>query len=124
MKKNDLIDLLNRIKGNPDILLWNGYAGDYQTFYRTPKKIELVKHCKGHLMTRLEVAVHRGEILADEIPQELARISRAETWELPNVFLDEVQYKEWYGDRRKTVYVFEAKPRGKRSYHRAGNLDY
>ena len=29
MKKNDLIELLNGIKGNPDIVLWNGMVGDY-----------------------------------------------------------------------------------------------
>jgi len=29
MKKNDLIKLLNGLKGNPEVLLWNGYVGDY-----------------------------------------------------------------------------------------------
>ena len=30
MKKNELIAKLQAIKGNPDIVLWNGTVGDYQ----------------------------------------------------------------------------------------------
>ena len=30
MKKNELIAKLQAIKGNPEIVLWNGTVGDYQ----------------------------------------------------------------------------------------------
>jgi len=29
MRKNDLIKLPNQIEGNPEVVLWNGYVGDY-----------------------------------------------------------------------------------------------
>ena len=38
MRKNDLIKLLQTIEGNPEIVLWNGFVGDYQNI--SPKLVE------------------------------------------------------------------------------------
>ena len=43
MKKNDLIKLLNTIEGNPDVVLWNGFVGDYQDISKELVKDDLLK---------------------------------------------------------------------------------
>jgi len=43
MCKNDLIKLLQTIEGNTDIVLWNGFVGDYQDISKELVKGELVK---------------------------------------------------------------------------------
>lgn len=45
MKKDKLIKLLLSIEGNPDILLWNGYAMDWMDI-KGLEEAELVKMTK------------------------------------------------------------------------------
>lgn len=42
MRKNDLIAKLQNIKGNPEVVLWNGFVGDYQHLAE-PTEGDLVK---------------------------------------------------------------------------------
>ena len=57
MRKNDLIAKLQAIKGNPEVLLWNGFVGDYQRLEKITEG-DLVKETeKNYLeMCRLENA--------------------------------------------------------------------
>ena len=43
MKKNKLIELLQAVEGNPEILLWNGYVGDYMDIDKELAERSLVK---------------------------------------------------------------------------------
>ena len=43
MRKNDLIKLLQTLEGNPEIVLWNGLVGDYQTISSKLLEGELYK---------------------------------------------------------------------------------
>lgn len=53
MKKNTLIKMLQDIKGNPDIFLWNGIVGDYQDI-KTISEFDLLKRTFEDYVSRLE----------------------------------------------------------------------
>lgn len=46
MRKNKLIELLNEIDGNPEIVTWNGYVGDWMPFNTSAKEINLHRMSK------------------------------------------------------------------------------
>lgn len=56
MRKNDLIKKLQGIKGNPEVMLWNGIVQDYMPIKGLVQQ-ELVKESKEHYleMCRLEL---------------------------------------------------------------------
>ncbi len=107
MKKSQLMELLLQVEGDPEILLWNGIVGDYMDIRPKLTPITLTK-------------------LSEPAYQELCEISGYEPdnygvhrWEL-NPFVPE-------GDQAylwKSVLLVEAKPAGKTSYGRGGNIEY
>lgn len=129
MKKNKLIELLQNIKGNPDIKMWNGLVEDWMDIGIV--KSELVKRCEEHIRWSIETEwKHNNKSL--EIPanvqQHLDEIIkqqvREEEWEFPNPYLDEEAEKRWYGKRKKKVVLIDAKPRNKTYADRLGKISY
>lgn len=57
MRKNDLIELLQSIKGNPEIMFWNGLVGDVVPLTKNIFPIELHKNSleykKNYMKVRL-----------------------------------------------------------------------
>jgi hypothetical protein len=129
MKKNKLIELLQNIKGNPDIKMWNGLVEDWMDIGIV--KGELVKRCEEHIRWSIEAEWKQNnkswEIPAD-VQQHLDEIIkqqvREEEWEFPNPYLDEEAEKRWYGKRKKKVVLIDAKPRNKTYADRLGKISY
>lgn len=112
MRKNELINILSQIKGNPEIVIWNGFVGDYHKISKELVPVELVKHSREHL-----------SLYCDD-PEKLDHLYKTEEWELPNSFVPEEEYARWYGNRKKTVYVLNGKLRGKKYLDRLGTMEY
>lgn len=129
MKKNKLIELLQNIKGNPDIKMWNGLVEDWMDI--SIVKGELVKRCEEHIRWSIEAEWKQNnkswEIPAD-VQQHLDEIIkqqvREEEWEFPNPYLDEEAEKRWYGKHKKKVVLIDAKPRNKTYADRLGKISY
>lgn len=125
MRKNDLIKLLSEIKGNPEIVAWNGYAGDWMHFSSNITKMELSKYSwEGMKETcRLEECINTKNFNFQFSPEEEKELRKSY-----------MKYQDWEyceGDPRsakwlkfKTVYVLQAKPRGVSTYDRIGNISY
>lgn len=111
MRKNQLIKLLQELPGNPEIVLWNGFVGDYHPVGNLTEG-KLVKHSVDHYKLR-------G---LDET--EAKKAFKKQAWEIPNDFVEESEMKNWYGNHQKTVYYIEAKLRGKTTYDRCGSMSY
>lgn len=94
MRKNKLIELLNSIPGNPDIVIWNGFVGDIQDIDSEIVERELVKHTK------------------------------EQEWDFPNPFVKEDEFKYWYGNRKKKIFLLQMKERGKTFFDRSGKIEY
>ena len=54
MKKNKLIELLLSIEGNPDVVIWNGYVGDWMDI-KALEKSELVKMTRDYYVKSIEL---------------------------------------------------------------------
>lgn len=127
MRKNDLIKQLQSIKGNPEVVLWNGYVGDYMHIDK-PLQSDLVKMTKEYWIesVRLEDCRDRKDWnyqLPDAEIKTLERRHRTEIqWEI-NEYVDEEDIaKKRY--KKKSVVFLQAKKRGIKTFDRAGDIEY
>lgn len=131
MKKKALIELLESIPGNPDVVMWNGYVGDFNNISKNIVESELVKLSLEHITERMMYSEMRErktwelpEDVVEKIKKEALLAFKEEQYELPNQFLDDKQYKSWYGKNRKKVLIISPKLRGKSTFDRLGDIDY
>jgi hypothetical protein len=100
MRKNKLIELLQAIKGNPEVKVYNGYVGDFMNLHK-PKvsKIHRMSNKKRLHFVNLE-NVSRGI-------SETTTLTKEDDWEL---------VKESFDDESKPIILLEPKERGVTSY--------
>ena len=129
MRKNELIALLNSIKGNPEIIMWNGYVEDYQPI-GSAEEYTLYKEQKSHIAECVLLRKMRDLGTFDNVTlceQDLALvdiIDKGRQWEFPNQFFTEEEVKCVYGNRKKRVVILNAKRRGRTSFDRLGSMCY
>lgn len=131
MRKNQLIELLQNIKGNPEVMVWNGLVDDYMPLGEVGSD-ELYKQSLDFIYKNLVYGYKERNNSFDEPPADVQEslkekattLFKKETYELPNMFLDSDQFHEWYGKNKKTIITLNPKPTGKTSVGRSGNLTY
>jgi hypothetical protein len=132
MKKNKLIELLQTIDGNPDIYLWNGYVDDWVDIEPSLVKTEFVKHSKSFVagLIRLQYMQQVGTFeLSKQQEVEVSAIvensynTHYKAWDLPNRFVSDEQFSQWY-DKKKVVYLMNAKTKGATYSDRIGAMTY
>ena len=106
MKKNELIKLLEEIKGNPEVVFWGGFVGDWMHIDK-PEQHKLYK-------TSLEKYIIRCQFKSryDKVqPTENALVKSYEEldWEFANKFISD---DELQGFRSKNIILLQPKPRG------------
>jgi hypothetical protein len=128
MKKSKLIEMLNRLEGDPEIKLWNGMVGDWMDIDRELVPSDLVKQTFAHWleMCRVEECKDRRDWDYQMPAEEVARLkkdyNKVNTWELnPYVTLEDVQEKRY---SLKNIYILNAKTKGVKSFDRLGEIDY
>ena len=119
MKKNQLIEQLQKIKGNPEIKMWNGYVDDWMNIQLCEQ--EFVKESEDFIRWNIEMA-WKERNQKWEIPEE-AQIQIEEVikerlkdrqWELPNQYLQTKEDEErWYAKNKKKFVLINGKTRGK-----------
>lgn len=122
MKKNDLIKLLQEQPGNPDVVLWNGYVGDYMGISKEFVELVLVKETVEFLYN-WAVAQWKQDHKTFDVPEEvLAGLlvmaeekAKKRQWELPNSYVGDEDMEAWYGKKRKKVLMLNPTLRGKTS---------
>lgn len=128
MKKNDVIAMLQKIEGNPDIVLWNGYVRDYQHVDNTPVKGVLVKQTLSHYleMCRLQACQDRNDPTYQHSDDDLVYLKQLYKkvckWE-ENQWITEQDIKNKRYSK-KTVFYLQAKPRNETCYDRLGTVSY
>ena len=129
MKKNKLIEILQNIKGNPDIKVWNGSAGDWQYFDLIEQ--ELVKESEEFIRWWVEADwkhENKNEIIPEDVQRELDKIimrrMKDREWEFANQYVSSEDFERWYGKNRKKVFLINANARGKSTFDRLGAIDY
>lgn len=128
MKKSKLIELLNSLKGDPEIKLWNGMVEDWMDIKPELIESDLVKMTEKYWLEscRLESCIDRKDWDYQLPPKELAELKKNYNkvckWELnPFIYLDDVKEKRY---DIKNIYILTAKVKGIKSYDRVGTLSY
>lgn len=131
MRKNQLIELLQEIKGNPEVMVWNGLVDDYMpiggvdtnTLYK--QSIEFIyKTLVYNYQERNSSFDNPPEDIQEELREKATALFKKETYALPNMYLDQDQFADWYGSNKKTIISLNPKPTGKVSVGRSCNLTY
>lgn len=130
MKKNDLIKKLKQIKGNPDIVVWNGFVQDFNHIGGIEPTF-LYRECREHLITAMKYEIWQynkelsNEQLLERVDMKLVDedMSNRE-WEFPNSMFDERLMKSVYGDEKKAIIMIVPKKRDKSTCDRLGTMRY
>lgn len=127
MRKEQLIQLLQDLPGNPEVVLWNGYVGDFMNISGVVES-DLVKINKRHFleMCRLEKCRdHKDwneQLTTAETEHSLECYKRNYEWEV-NEFITADDIKEKRYNRKRVVYI-NAATRGKTMHDRLGPVSY
>ena len=131
MKKNKLIELLQAIDGNPDIYLWNGFVGDWVDI--NPDFVEdyLVKESVEHKLNCLKMEWCRDNNTFD-VPNDVTaslseyanKLAAKEKWDFPNRYVEQSEFKKWYGKYKKRIILIDAKRKGASYSDRQGSMSY
>ncbi len=130
MKKNQLIEQLQKIKGNPEIKMWNGYVEDWMNIQLCEQ--EFVKESEDFIRWSIEMdwkernqkweIPEEAQIRIEEVIKERLKDRQ---WELPNQYLQTKEDAElWYGKNKKKFVLINGKTRGKSIEDRLGKVSY
>ena len=131
MRKNQLIELLQGIKGNPEVMVLNGLVDDYMPLGSVDTNT-LYKQSIDFIYKELVYDYQERNNSFDKPPVEIQEkfrekataLFKKETYELPNMYLDQDQFSDWYGNNKKAIISLNPKPTGKVSEGRSCNLTY
>ena len=120
MRKNQLIELLQEIKGNPEVMVWNGLVDDYMPLGSVDTNT-LYKQSIDFIYKKLVYDYQERNNSFDKPPVEIQEkfrekataLFKKETYELPNMYLDQDQFSDWYGNNKKAIISLNPKPTGK-----------
>jgi hypothetical protein len=123
MRKNELIELLQSVEGNPEVMVWNGFVEDFQPLAKTLNTAQLQKLTLQGYKERVNWQMRKegNQPLSDDKISELYKQHRIGKWEFF------AYYPPSYEDghyKSKTVYVLEPKLTGKKYTDRLGSIDY
>lgn len=128
MKKSKLIEILNSIEGNPEIKLWNGFAGDWVDIDPKFVKSDLARMTKKyyvescHNEDRIERRDWDYKMPADEVARLEKNYPKVCKWEMNEYVTEEDIKTKRYS--KKTVFIMQAKIKGEKTWDRAGNISY
>lgn len=132
MRKNDLINLLQNIKGNPEVKLWNPYVEDYNPILDVQTDT-LYKESVSFIIDWLKAEIYqkeqRWELTDDEIKSielRAKQIHKEREYGLPNEYVTKEEKDRWYQKRTKSIIVLSPKRVGKTSYgsHKYNDIEY
>ena len=127
MKKHDLIDLLLKIDGNPEIVLWNGFVGDYQHISSDMQEDYLTKLSFESYLIGVEANKSRDTgvwpiTLSEEEIAEARRRYKSQPYEY-NEFIDSEDIKSGRYKKKRVIFL-QANPRGEVYHDRLGKVRY
>lgn len=137
MRRRQLIKMLQGIKGNPEIVIWNGLVDDWMPVGDTPIVRRMVKQSRQHIrnncvcrfLMKTGSKLKPGERLADialpeDLEQQVEKCYMKQEYDLPNEFVTKERFNKWYAKRRKRIVILTAKRRNKTTFDRLGSISY
>lgn len=132
MKKSKLIKLLNEIEGDPDVMIWNGYADDFNPIDAVEQDIlykESVEHlirCLKHEYCLDKKCFDLNEDETNTIIEQAKHLHKKREYGLPNPYVIESEKYNWYQKKTKKVVTIVPKMIGKtnRGRHKYEDVHY
>ena len=126
MTKNQLLDLLNAIPGDPEIVVWNGYVGDWMSLEDTLTESALVRETPEFVKSSLiaEAWSHDHLPASSVTDEDVESAMEYRHWELPNPHVKPADLEKWYGTERQPIVILNPKPRGITTFDRIGDISY
>lgn len=123
MRKNDLIKLLQDIKGNPEIMLWNGYVEDVVPIDKNIQESSLFKMTFEGYKERVNIERQARDKLPPYSDDEVRQLYRQynKGWEFYAYYAPGKE-DNWYKEKR--ILVISPKITGKQAFDRLGNINY
>lgn len=127
MRKNDLIAILNNLKGNPEVVLWNGLVADFMPIGNLSEG-ELYKYDPKYYLEMIELEAkydHKDwdyKLTSEEIADAMHCYKKYHKWE-ENQFVtaEDIAKKRW---KKKRIVYIDAKRTGKTYGDRLGCIEY
>ena len=124
MRKNQLIEILKNIKGNPEIMVWNGFVEDYQSISKQLIESKVYKLSFEGYKERINLE----RVVRDNLPplpeyelKVLYKRHKIGQYEAFNYYPPDDNDKAY---DKKTVFVLEPKTTGKTHFDRLGTITY
>ena len=124
MRKNQLIEILKNIKGNPEIMIWNGLVEDVQPIGKEVVECKLYKlsfECYKERVNLQRVYQDNLPELSDDELKLLYKKHKVGQYEAYNYYPPDDNDKAY---DKKTVFVLEPKVTGKTHFDRLGTIAY
>ena len=123
MKKNDLIQLLQNIEGNPEVLIWNGFTSDWMHISKKVKPSKLYKRDHKILAESLKESPKYRHLTEEQCSSLAKHIADKDGYDdINKIPLPDNEIKRDF--KSKKVVILQAKPRGKTLSDRNGKLIY
>lgn len=126
MHKNDLIKKLQELEGNPEVLLWNGYVGDWTDIGNlSPSSLVKIQKDCWLESCRIKRCIERKDWSYQIPTEEVTVLSKQYTkfsWEIDEFISEEDITEKRY--KKKNVVFIQPKPRGEVSFDRLGRVNY
>lgn len=120
--------MLSQIEGDPDIVLWNGFVGDYQDISKELVEGELVKRTLSDYLQHFELDYARkaGDWNLRLTPEETVELKknykRIAKWELNDyVTVEDIAENRYTA---KKIVFLQPKERGEVTIDRMGTIRY
>ena len=124
MRKNELISALQKIKGNPEIMVWNGFVEDFQAISKQLVESKVYKLSFGGYKERVNLERFiRDNLppLSDDELKVLYKHHKIGQYEAYNYYPPDDNDKAY---DKKTIYIIEPKATGKTHFDRLGSIEY
>ena len=124
MRKNDLIKLLQDIKGNPEIMLWNGYVEDVVPINKSIQESSMFKMTFEGYKDRVNIERKVRDNLPEYSDEEVKKMYnqyKIGAWKFYAYYAPE-KGDDWYKEKR--ILVISPKITGKQAFDRLGNINY
>ena len=128
MKKSALIKMLQEIEDDPEIKLWNGFAGDWVDINPKLEQVNLVRLTRDYWIEsiRIEECIDLKDWTHQLPESEVDSLKKSHRhickWELNEYVTQEDIDKRRY--QVKPVYIMQAKVKGETTYDRLGDMSY
>ena len=126
-----LIEYLQTFPKTADVMLWNGIVEDMMPIDKDIQTHLLYKQSLSFYKSNMDMdwcVRHKSHDIPEDVQAKHLEIAKEHyskaKYEIPNPFVEQEKYADWYNPKSKKIILLQAKLTGKRYQDRMGSIDY